>query len=49
MAKGLEEDKADGHPILRSEGQQMVALKAVLYSNIAQPRGPGRFSLMTYF
>ncbi|CAJ1368413.1 unnamed protein product [Effrenium voratum] len=29
-------DKADGHPILRSEGLQMVTLKATLYSNIAQ-------------
>ena len=29
-------DKADGHPILRSEGEQMVSLKATLYSNIAQ-------------
>lgn len=29
-------DKADGHPVLRSEGEQMVTLKATLYSNIAQ-------------
>eukprot|EP00439_Symbiodinium_sp_Y106_P046919 s1158_g6.t1 len=29
-------DKADGHPVRRTEGQQMVELKAVLYSNIAQ-------------
>eukprot|EP00434_Breviolum_minutum_P004785 symbB.v1.2.004215.t1/scaffold215.1/size331178/8 len=32
-------DKADGHPILRSEGEQMVSLKATLYSNIAQQGG----------
>eukprot|EP00435_Cladocopium_sp_Y103_P009059 s4253_g2.t1 len=29
-------DKADGHPVLRSEGEEMVTLKATLYSNIAQ-------------
>eukprot|EP00913_Durusdinium_trenchii_P032741 g30649.t1 len=30
------EDKADGHPVLRSEGEQMVVLKATLYSNTSQ-------------
>lgn len=29
-------DKADGHPMLRQEVEQMVALKAVLYSNAAK-------------
>ncbi|CAK8990634.1 unnamed protein product [Durusdinium trenchii] len=29
-------DKADGHPVLRSEGEQMVVLKATLYSNTSQ-------------
>jgi len=29
-------DKADGHPMLRQEVEQMVALKSVLYSNVAQ-------------
>mmetsp|Transcript_105635 Transcript_105635/g.297154 ORF Transcript_105635/g.297154 Transcript_105635/m.297154 type:complete len:262 (-) Transcript_105635:209-994(-) len=29
-------DKADGHPMLRQEVEQMIALKALLYSNLAQ-------------
>merc|ERR1719336_792232 len=29
-------DKADGHPILRQEVEQMIQLKAVLFNNIAQ-------------
>lgn len=29
-------DKADGHPMLRNEVMEMVALKATLYGNIAQ-------------
>jgi len=29
-------DKADGHPMLRSEVEQMVSLKAVLYGNMTQ-------------
>lgn len=29
-------DKADGHPMMRTEVEQMVALKSVLYSNVAQ-------------
>jgi tetratricopeptide (TPR) repeat protein len=35
--KGIEVlDKADGHPILRQEVEQMIRLKAVLFNNVAQ-------------
>jgi len=29
-------DKADGHPMLRQEVEEMIALKSVLYGNVAQ-------------